>query len=361
MSNDLMKGILKAVNNEYAGCADDGISAGDVEGFIDTGSYALNALISGSIYGGLPDSKCTGLAAESSVGKTFLALGIAKSFQDTNPDGIIIIFESESAISKKMLQDRGLDTKRIAVIPCITIQEFRNQCIKVIDTYEKTPAKDRKPLFFVLDSLGMLSTAKEVADAEEGKETKDMTRSSLVRSAFRVITLRLGRSRIPFVITNHVYANVTAMYGGNEVSGGGGFKYATSTIITMTKAQDKVASTGEIQGSIVTCTAYKSRLTREKLKVKTRIMYTGGLDRYYGLIAIAEEAGLIKKVSNKFEFPDGTKAFENAINKTPEKFWTKELLDQVETFVNDKFTYGASTGEEVEDFTGGDEDESGEE
>ena len=331
--------FLKATGNEWAAVAEDGIAAGDVEGFYDTGSYTLNALVSGSIYGGLPDSKCTGLAAESSVGKTFLALGALKQFLDDEPEGLAMIFESESAISKKMLQDRGIDTTRVGVIPCTTLQEFRTNVMKVIDNYEQIPEKKRQPLFFVLDSLGMLATTKEVEDALEGKNVKDMTRSSTVRSVFRVITLRLGRARIPFIITNHVYANVTAMYGGNEVSGGGGFKYACSTIITMTKAQDKDGD--EIKGSIVTCTAYKSRLTREKLKVKTRILHRGGLDRHYGLIALAEEAGLVRKVSNKFEFIDtGDKAFEKAINNNGEKWWTPERLEKIETYVQGKFKYG---------------------
>lgn len=346
--------FLKATGNEWAAVADDGIAAGDVEGFYDTGSLALNALVSGSLYGGIPDSKVTGLAAESSVGKTFLALSTLKQFLEDEPEGIGIIFESESAISKKMLQERGIDTTRVGVVPCITLQDFRTSVLKVIDNYEKQPEKQRKPLFFILDSLGMLATQKEVEDALEGKNVKDMTRSSTVRSVFRVITLRLGRSKIPFVITNHVYANVAAMYGGNEVSGGGGFKYACSTILTMTKAQDKDGD--EIKGSIVTVTAYKSRLTREKLKIKTRILHNGGLDRYYGLIPLAEEAGLIKKVSTRYEFVDtGEKAFEKAINNNGEKYWTKERLDKLEEYVQQKFKYGA--GDLTED-TEDEDDES---
>lgn len=334
--------FLKATGNVYAAVADDGIAAGDVSGYYDTGSYVLNALISGSIYGGIPDSKATGFAAESSVGKTMLALSTLKEFLDAKPTGIAIIFESESAISKQMLLDKGIDTTRVGIVPCTTLQDFRNSCIKVIDNYEKTKEKDRQPLFFMLDSLGMLSTEKEVADALAGNNTKDMTRASLVRSVFRVITLKLGRARIPFVITNHVHANVTAMYGGNEVSGGGGFKYACSTIITMTKAQDKDGD--EIRGAIVTCTAYKSRLTREKLKVKTRILHRGGLDRYYGLVPLAEAAGLLRKNSTRFEWTDtGEKCFESVINRDPKKYWSKERLDVVEKYVNGHFLYVSDT------------------
>lgn len=341
---------LKATGNEWAAIADEGIAAGDVDGFYDTGSYTLNALVSGTLYGGMPDSKVTGIAAESSVGKTFLALGTLRQFLMDQPEGMGIIFESESAISKKMLTDRGIDTTRVGVVPCTTLQDFRTSVMKVIDNYEKQPEKSRKPLFFILDSLGMLATTKEVEDALEGKNVKDMTRSSTVRSVFRVITLRLGRARIPFLITNHVYANVTAMYGGNEVSGGGGFKYACSTILTMTKAQDKDGD--EIKGSIVTVTAYKSRLTREKMKIKTRILHNGGLDRHYGLSTLAEECGLIKKVSTRFEWTDtGEKCFEKQINNNPEKYWTKERLDIVDAHVQKKFKYGGGdlTEDEVDE------------
>lgn len=131
-------------------------------------------------------------------------------------------------------------------------------------------------------------------------------------------------------------------------SGGGGFKYACSTIITMTKAQDKDGD--EIKGSIVTCTAYKSRLTREKLKIKTRILHKGGLDRYYGLLPLAEEIGLVKKISNKFEFVDtGDKAFEKAINNNGEKWWTPERLAKIEEHVQTKFKYGSGIESETDD------------
>lgn len=125
-------------------------------------------------------------------------------------------------------------------------------------------------------------------------------------------------------------------------SGGGGFRYACSTIITMTKAQDKDGD--EIRGAIVTCTAYKSRLTREKLKVKTRILHRGGLDRYYGLVPLAEAAGLLRKNSTRFEWTDtGEKCFESVINRDPKKYWTKERLDVVEKYVNGHFLYVSDT------------------
>jgi len=157
--SDFLKSIIKETGNEYATLASDG-TGGDVDNFIDTGSYSFNALLSGSIYGGLPDSRITAIAGEAATGKTFFALGICKHFLDTDKDAGVIYFESESAISKEMIESRGVDSTRMVIVPVATVQEFRSQSIKIIDKYLEQPEDKRKPLMFVLDSLGMLSTTK---------------------------------------------------------------------------------------------------------------------------------------------------------------------------------------------------------
>ena len=101
MTSSFFTDVIKTIDNEYASLADDGISAGDVSSFIDTGSYIFNALLSGSINGGLPSNKITALAGESSTGKTFFTLSIIKNFLETNKDAGVFYFESESAVSKQ--------------------------------------------------------------------------------------------------------------------------------------------------------------------------------------------------------------------------------------------------------------------
>ena len=96
---DFLKDIAKQAGNEYAGLVADGVEAGDVSSFIDTGSYIFNALLSGSIYGGLPSNKITAIAGESATGKTFFLMGMCKNFLDKNPESGVIYFESESAIT----------------------------------------------------------------------------------------------------------------------------------------------------------------------------------------------------------------------------------------------------------------------
>ena len=169
---EFLKDIAAKAGNEYAGLVADGVEAGDVDNFIDTGSYIFNALLSGSIHGGLPSNKITAIAGESATGKTFFVMGMCKNFLDANPDAGVIYFESESAITKQMVIDRGIDPKRMYMMPVTTVQEFRTQAIKVLDNYIAQNDADKKPIMLCLDSLGMLSTTKEVEDTSEGKETR---------------------------------------------------------------------------------------------------------------------------------------------------------------------------------------------
>jgi len=341
--SDFLKDIIKETGNEYAGLVSDGIDSADVTSFIDTGSYAFNALLSGSIYGGMPSNKITAIAGEAATGKTFFALGICKAFLDKDPEAGIIYFESESAISKQMIEARGIDSKRMVIVPVATVQEFRNQSIKILDKYMEQTVKTRKPLMFVLDSLGMLSTTKEMEDTAAGKETRDMTRSQIVKSTFRVLTLKLGRANIPMIMTNHTYDVIGSMFPQKEMGGGSGLKYAASSIIYLSKRKDKEGT--EVIGNIIHCKNFKSRLTKENAMIDVKLTYKTGLDKYYGLIELGEEAGIFKKVSTRYEMPDGSKVFGKNINDNPEKYFTKEVLDKIDEQAKRKFQYGSDEDE----------------
>ena len=338
MSN-FLKDIIKETGNEYATIVADGVDSADVTSFIDTGSYSFNALLSGSIYGGLPANKITAIAGEAATGKTFFALGICKAFLDKDPEAGIIYFESESAISKDMIESRGIDSKRMVIVPVATVQEFRAQSIKILDKYIEQSEKNRKPLMFVLDSLGMLSTTKEMEDTAAGKETRDMTRSQIVKSTFRVLTLKLGKANIPMIMTNHTYDVIGSMFPQKEMGGGSGLKYAASSIIYLGKRKDKEGT--EVVGNIIHCKNFKSRLTKENAQIDVKLTYKKGLDKYYGLLELGEEAGIFKKVSTRYEMPDGSKVFGKNINDNPEKYFTKEVLDKIDEQAKRKFQYGS--------------------
>lgn len=336
--NSFLQDIVKESKNEFAGVVADGVEAGDVSTFIDSGSYIFNALLSGSIYGGLPANKITAIAGESATGKTFFALGLCKSFLDANPDGGVVYFETESALTKDMIEERGIDGKRIVMMPVTTVQEFRTEAIRIVDKYLEQKEEDRQPLMFVLDSLGMLSTTKEIEDTADGKETRDMTRSQLVKAAFRVLTLKLGKAKVPMVVTNHTYDQMGTMFPQKVMGGGSGLQYAASTIVFLSKKKDKEGT--EVVGNIIHCKLNKSRLTKENSMVDVSLKYKGGLSRWYGLLELAEEAGIFKKVATRFELPDGAKLYGKQILSEPEKYFTEEVMQKLDAFAKEKFTYG---------------------
>ncbi len=335
---DFLKEIAKKAGNEYAGLVADGVEAGDIDSFIDTGSFIFNGLLSGSIYGGLPSNKITAIAGESATGKTFFVMGMCKNFLDANPDAGVIYFESESAITKQMVIDRGIDPKRMYMMPVTTVQEFRTQAIKVLDNYIAQNDADKKPIMLCLDSLGMLSTTKEVEDTSEGKETRDMTRAQVLKAAFRVLTLKLGKAKVPMVVTNHTYDVVGSMFPTKEMGGGSGLKYAASSIVYLSKKKEKDGT--EVIGNIVHCKNHKSRITVENKMVDVRLTYDKGLDKYYGLLDLALKYGIFKNVSTRIELPDGSKTFGKTINNNPEKYFTEDIMKQLDECAEKEFKYG---------------------
>ena len=264
-------------------------------------------------------------------------MGIVKSFLDKNPNAGVIYFESESAITKQMVVDRGIDPNRMVLMPVTTVQEFRTQAINILDGYLSQHESERQPLFMCLDSLGMLSTTKEIEDTADGKETRDMTRAQVLKAAFRVLTLKLGRAGVPLVVTNHTYETM-GLFSSKEMGGGSGLKYAASSIVYLSKKKDKDGS--EVVGNIIHCKNHKSRLTVENKMVDVRLSYSKGLDRYYGLLDLALKYNIFKSMSTRIELPDGTKTFGKTINDNPEKFFTDDIMCDLDVAAGKEFKYG---------------------
>jgi RecA/RadA recombinase len=335
---DFLKDIVKEIGDDYTELASD---IDETETYVDTGSYIFNALVSGSIFGGVSGNKITAIAGESSTGKTFFSLAVVKNFLDSNPDGYCLYFDTEAAITKSLLESRGVDTKRLVVVRVVTIEDFRNKALKAVDIYLKSPVEDRKPCMFVLDSLGMLSTEKEITDALNEKQVRDMTKSQLVKGAFRMLTLKLGQAKIPMIVTNHTYDVIGSYVPTKEMGGGSGLKYASSTIVYLSKKKEKDGT--EIVGNIIKAKTAKSRLSKENKDVEIRLFYDErGLDRYYGLLELGELGGLWKNTAGRYEI-GGKKLYAKEILKDPEKYFTEEVMQKIDEIAQAEFSYGLSS------------------
>ena len=332
---DFLKEVVKEIGDEYTQVAAD---IQENERFIDTGSYIFNGLVSGSIFGGVSSNRITAIAGESSTGKTYFSLAVVKNFLDSNPDGYCLYFDTEAAVNKGLLESRGIDMNRLVVVNVVTIEEFRSKALRAVDIYLKTSEEERKPCMFVLDSLGMLSTEKEIRDALDDKQVRDMTKSQLVKGAFRMLTLKLGQANIPLIVTNHTYDVIGSYVPTKEMGGGSGLKYAASTIIYLSKKKEKDQK--EVIGNIIKAKTHKSRLSKENKDVSIRLYYDErGLDRYYGLLELGEIGGLWKNVAGRYEM-NGKKIYAKQILAEPETYFTDEVMQSLDKIAQEQFSYG---------------------
>jgi len=338
--SDFFRNLVEEIRDEDTSIAADGNGSAEFGGFIDTGSYILNAVLSGSLYGGVPDNKVTAFAGESATGKTYFVLGVVRSFLEQHPTGGVVYYDTEAAVTKQMMEERGIDTTRVIIAEPDTIQKFKTHALKMLDAYDKQPEDKRPPMLFVLDSLGLLSTSKEMEDSLEGKDTRDMTKAQVIKAAFRVLTLKLAKVKVPMIVTNHVYDLVGSYIPMKEIGGGTGLKYAASTIAMLSKRKEKDGT--EVIGNIIKVQMYKARLSKEHSKVEVLLTYDKGLDRYYGLLDLAEKYGIFKKSSTRYELPDGSKVFGKAINENPEKYFTEDVMVKLEEAAKKEFSYGVS-------------------
>jgi RecA/RadA recombinase len=240
-----------------------------------------------------------------------------------------------------MMTTRGIDVNRVVISEPQSIEEFRTNAVRMLDSYNDS--KDQPPMMMVLDSLGMLSSVKELEDTASGKQARDMTKAQLLRGTFRVLSLKLAKANVPLLVTNHVYDVVGAYIPTKEISGGSGLKYAASSIAMLSKKKDKDGT--DVIGNIIKVTMHKSRFTKENKKVEVKLSYDTGLDRYYGLLDLAEKYDIIKKVSTRYELPDGTKVFGKSINENPEKYYTDDIMEQLEAAAHKEFMYGVDEDE----------------
>jgi len=141
-----------------------------------------------------------------------------------------------------------------------------------------------------------------------------------------------------------------------EMGGGSGLKYASSTIIYLSKKKEKDGT--EVVGNIIKCKAQKSRLTKENSLIETRLYYDRGrltkenslietrlyydrgLDRYYGLLELGEKHGMWKNVAGRYEM-DGKKVYAKAILKDPETYFTPEVMQALDEAAAKEFRYGS--------------------
>jgi len=253
----------------------------EVDEWIPTGNYLLNAQLSGTLFGGIPNTRSLGLMGDPGTGKSFVCLNVAREAQKKGYD--VIYCDTEGAIDKSSAIKFGIDPDKVRYQPIKTVTEFQTFVTNLLELVKKARERGNQPkILLVLDSLGMLSTDKELNDAISGKNAADMgAKAKELRKLFRVITLDLTAAKIPLVCTNHVYAG-GGFFPTKESSGGDGPIFAMSVISFLSKAQLKEGNSTTKTGIIVTSNLKKSRFTVPE-PVKFHISFANGMNPYVGL------------------------------------------------------------------------------
>ena len=335
--------LVEAVKDEDTSILADGHSSGEFSGYVDTGCFMLNAAMSGSLYGGIPNNKVTAFAGESATGKTFFVLSAVKQFLEANPTGGVVYYDTEAAVTREMMESRGIDPSRVIIAEPQTIQQFKTHALKMLDAYIQRDDKkgSAPPMMMVLDSLGLLSTNKELEDSTDGKDVRDMTKSQVIKATFRVLTLKLAKAKVPMLVTNHVYEVIGSYVPTKEMGGGTGLKYAASSIVMLGKKKEKDGK--EQIGNIIKVRMHKSRFTKENCQVELLLDFQKGLHKWYGLLEFAEQHGLVERSGARYTFPANegqASAYAKAIYAEPEKYFTEPVMEAIEYTVNKEFKYG---------------------
>jgi RecA/RadA recombinase len=324
----------------------------DPKDWIDTGNYALNYRISSSFRKGIPLGKVTVFAGESGAGKSYIVSGnLVKNAQKM---GIMpVILDSEFALDEKWLQNLGVDTdpSKLLRFPVSLVDDCANLVNEFMDLYLEehgsSPEEDRPGILFIVDSLGMLSTPTEVDQFNKGEMKGDMGRKAKQLKAFVTQCLKMfGPHKIGLVATNHTYKSQDMFNPDDVVSGGSGFIYASSIVVTMNKLKLKEDEDGnkvsEVRGIRAKVKCIKSRYAKPFEEVEIQIPWDGGMNPYSGLVDMFQKVGVITKDGNKLKYVarDGTehKYFEKAFKKNTELL--DLMMDEYEETVPDEDVTG---------------------
>jgi RecA/RadA recombinase len=275
-----------------------------IDEWISTGSYILNAALSGSLFGGLPNRRSLVLAGEEGTGKTFIAMSIVRNAQQMGYTPIY--FDSEGSIDVEFAAKLGIDVSNIRLQPVNTVEEFSHISAQIVDQIEQDKAKGIEPpkIMVVLDSLGNLSSIKESEDTLSGDNKRDMTKQQAIRKLFRVNGMKFAKHGIPFVINNHVYDSMS-MFSPKEISGGGGVKYNASIIFLLSKGKledaegEKKAKEKNVDAVRVGVTIYVTPLKQrfaKPIKVQLHIPFYKKPNPFVGLEKFTswEACGIIR-------------------------------------------------------------------
>jgi RecA/RadA recombinase len=322
--------------------------------WIDTGSHALNAIISGSLHKGIPAGRITGFAGPSMAGKTLI---MNKIMANAQKKGYIpVIWDSEVAVDKRSAENAGMDTSKVKYYPVETVEDCRNQMCAFLDNVIKINNPEYK-FIVAIDSLGNLASAKEIRDTSAGKDAADVgQRAKAIKSMMRTLTYRAAKAKVPILFSNHIYEGMEMFPTlTKNQSGGKGPIYLASVLVQLSTKNEKtsenpdeasVAISNNVSGVTLTAMTVKNRFVPNFLKTEIYLNFKTGLDKYSGLFEIATAYNVLVKTGNRYLLGEENLGFRKDIEKNSEA-WSK-IMPVLEKTLSSQLCYSNNTSEELQ-------------
>ena len=320
-----------------------------VGGWIDTGSYVLNAIISGSLHGGIPKGRVTMLAGESMTGKSLFVMKILAAAQK---EGLIpVIFDTENAIDPEGAERLGLDVSNVKYVPCISIEQTRNALYKFLTSIKEKGLEGK--FIVAIDSLGNLQSELSLSRMGKDSTSADMgTNARAMKTLMQTCTNLGAVTQTTILCTNHVYDNPAALFPSIEknMPGGKSCVYLPSVTVQLArkpmksdggKTMDGETAVGQksYAGIIIRALTRKNRFIKQYLEGEMYLSFASGLDRYYGLIDLAVGLGAVIQTGATYQLEDGKKLGYYKNFRKDVELWEKTILPIVEERMKDEWNY----------------------
>lgn len=330
--------------------------------WIDTSSKALNAIISGSLYKGIPGGRIVGFAGPSGAGKTLIMNKIMANAQKKGY--IAVIWDSEVAVDKQSAKNVGMDLKRTKYYPVETVEDCRNQISTFLDNVIAANDPDNK-FIVAIDSLGNLASSKEIEDAKKGKDAADVgQRAKATKSMMRAITYKAAKARVPILFSNHIYEGME-MFPSlvKNQAGGKGPIYLASVLVQLSLRNEKASDNPEeksiaiahnVSGITMSALTVKNRIVPPFIKTELYLNFKTGLDENAGLFDMAIDLGVIVQEGKTYSFNGQKVGYRKNIEKD-QAFWN-DVYPALETALNTELCYGGSSVVDTEESNADDED-----
>ncbi len=341
--------IIDEINPDAAFLDDESLS--NVRDWIDTGCYALNAIISGSLFGGIPCGRVTGLVGLSGTGKTLImnkimANAISKGYKP-------LYFDTENALDSLTASRLGCDISKIKHMPIEFVEDCKIQIVTILTKLIEANLK-RKVIIFI-DSLGNLNTKKDLDDSLENKSASDMgLKAKLIGSMLKLITTRAAKAEVPVVFSNHLYTSPTEMYPSIIKTQSGGLKpvYISSVVLQLSTTNEKIeknddktvssSMSNKISGMNLKAMTTKNRFVVPFLEANMYLNYKTGLSKYKGLLEMAVACGMIAKSGPAYVMGDKKIGYASTFEDNPE-FWNDETLQKLDNLIKSELSYSNET------------------